>query len=125
LTSDGAANPPARAPKARLMSLDQIDRRTKAAQMALETKQAIIADLGGEDRLSTLERIACEHAALASAVVADSYARWLRGEDIALAELATIQNAYLRIAGAIGFSRRAKDAMTIEAYLEKKGKAGE
>ena len=120
MTSDGAANPPARAPKARLMSLDQIDRRTKAAQMALETKQAIIADLGGEDRLSTLERIACEHAALASAVVADSYARWLRGEDIALAELATIQNAYLRIAGAIGFSRRAKDVTTIDDYLEQK-----
>jgi hypothetical protein len=53
-------------------------------------------------------------------VVADSYARWLRGEDIALAELATIQNAYLRIAGAIGFSRRAKDVMSIDSYLEKK-----
>ena len=77
---DEAANPPGRAQKTRLITLDQIDRRTKAAQLALETKNAIITDLGGLDQLSTLERLACEHAALASAVVADSYARWLKGE---------------------------------------------
>jgi len=117
---DEAANPPVRAPKARLVSLDQIDRRTKAAQLALEAKEAIIADLGGIDQLSTLERLACEHAALASAVVADSYTRWLKGEQIALAELATVQNAFLRVAGSLGFSRRAKDVTTsIDAYLDK------
>jgi hypothetical protein len=119
LTPDEAAKPPAPAPKARLVSLDQIDRRTKAAQLALEAKEAIIADLGGADQLSTLERLACEHAALASAVVADSYARWLKGEQIALAELATVQNAFLRVAGSLGFSRRAKDVTTnINTYLE-------
>src|SRR5262249_37946018 len=99
--------------------MDQIDRRTKAAQLALEAKQSIIADRGGADQLSTLERLACEHAALASAVVADSYARWLKGEDIALAELATVQNAFLRVAGSLGFSRRARDVtQSIDSYLE-------
>jgi len=67
-----------------------------------------------------LERLACEHAALASAVVADSYARWLRGEEIALAELATVQNAFLRIAGSLGFQRRAKDVTPdLSTYLAK------
>src|SRR5262249_14492542 len=93
----------------RLVSLDQIDRRTKAAQLALEAKEAIIADLGGIDQLSTLERLACEHAAMASAVTAESYARWLKGEEISLTEIATVQNAFLRVAGSLGFSRRAKD----------------
>ena len=56
---------------------------------------------------------------MASAVVADSYARWLRGEQIALAELATVQNAFLRVAGSLGFSRRAKDiSKSIDTYLE-------
>ena len=119
MAADDAAKPPERVGKARLLSLDQLDRRTKAAQLALEAKEAIIADLGGADSLSTLERLACEHAALASAVVADSYARWLKGEQIALAELATVQNAFLRIAGSLGFSRRAKDVTTsIESYLK-------
>src|SRR5262245_9301341 len=120
MAADDAAKPPERVGKARLLSLDQLDRRTKAAQLALEAKEAIIADLGGADRLSTLERLACEHAALASAVVADSYARWLKGEQIALAELATVQNAFLRVAQTIGFSRRAKDVTTsIESYLKR------
>ena len=119
MTPDEAAKPPAPAPKARLVSLDQIDRRTKAAQLALEAKEAIIADLGGADQLSTLETLACENAALASAVVTDSYARWLKGEQIALSELATVQNAFLRVAGSLGFSRRARDVTTtIERYLE-------
>src|SRR5262249_32049757 len=123
---DEAANPPARAPKARLVSIDQIDRRTKAAQLALEAKEAIITDLGGADQLSTLERLACEQAALASAVVADSYARWLKGEQIALAELATVQNAFLRVAGSLGFSRRAKDVTTnIDTYLDEENAPNE
>jgi len=83
LTADDGANPPVRAQKVRLVSMDQIDRRTKAAQLALEAKQAVIGDLGGLDQLSTLERLACEHAAMASAVTADAYARWLKGEQIA------------------------------------------
>jgi hypothetical protein len=116
---DEAAKLPEYPGKARLVSLDQIDRRTKAAQLALETKDAIIADLGGPDQLSTLERLLAEHAALASAVVADSYTRWLRGEQIALAELATVSNTYMRAAMALGLNRRPKDvSKSIDQYLE-------
>src|SRR6516225_5538059 len=76
--------------------------------------------------LSTLERLACEHAALASAVVADSYTRWLKGEQIALAELATVQNAFLRVASSLGFSRRAKDVtMSIDTYLDEENAPNE
>ena len=68
-----------------------------------------------------MERLAAEHAALASAVVADSYARWLKGEEIALTEIATVQNAFLRVAGSLGFSRRAKDVTrNLDTYLDEK-----
>ena len=110
-----------RALKARLLDLRDLDQRTNAAKLAQSVKSAILADLGGEENLSTLEGLACEHAALASAVVADSYARWLKGEQIALAELATVQNAFLRIAGSLGFSRRAKDVTrNLDSYLDEK-----
>ena len=109
-----------RALKARLLDLSDLDQRTNAAKLAQSVKSAILADLGGEANLSTLERLACEHAALASAVVADSYTRWLKGENVALTEIATVQNAFLRIAGSLGFSRRARDVTTtIDRYLEK------
>jgi hypothetical protein len=101
------------------LDLSDLDQRTNAAKLAQQVRANIISDLGGEDQLSTLERLACEHAALASAVVADSYTRWLKGEQIALSELATVQNAFLRVAGSLGFSRRAKDiSKSIDTYLE-------
>lgn len=86
--------------------------------MALETKNAIISDLGGADQLSTLETIAAEHAALAACVVQDSYAKWLQGKDVPLAELGVVQNCFLRVASVLGFRRRAKDmTKTIDEYL--------
>jgi hypothetical protein len=52
----------------RLVTMADLDRRTKAAQKALETKSAIMADLGGEEQLSTLERIMVENAAMSAAL---------------------------------------------------------
>ena len=93
MAADDAATPPLRVGKTRLISMAGLDRRHKANQLALATKDAILSDLGGG--LSTLERIMAEHAALASAVVADAYARWLRGDEIPLVEISTAQNCYL------------------------------
>jgi hypothetical protein len=50
----------------RLLTTADLDRRTKASQIALEIRSAIMADLGGEDRLSTLERLMVENAAFSS-----------------------------------------------------------
>ena len=51
--------------------------------------------------------------------MADSYAKWMKGEQIALTELATVQNAFLRVASSLGFSRRAKYiSRDINSYLE-------
>jgi hypothetical protein len=107
-----------RALKARLLDLSDLDQRTNAAKLAQQVKADIIGDLGGEDQLSTLERLAAGHAALAAAVVQDSYARWLKGEQIALSEIATVQNMFIRTAQSVGFSRRLKDIRKdINAYL--------
>jgi hypothetical protein len=120
MAADEAAKPPIRAGKTRLISMSDLDRRTKAAQVALETREAIISDLGGADQLSTLERRAAEHAALAAAVTQDAYARWLQGQEVSLPEISTIQNVFLRIAGALGFNRRAKDVTpSISEYLSR------
>jgi hypothetical protein len=106
--------------KTRLISMSDLDPRTKAAQVALETREAIISDLGGSDQLSTLERLAAEHAALAAAVTQDAYARWLQGQEVSLPEISTIQNVFLRIAGALGFNRRAKDVTpSVSEYLSR------
>ena len=97
--------------KTRLLSLDDLDRRTRAFQTAHEMKHAIISDLGGLDQLSTLELIQAENAAVDAAVLRDLQVRWLRGDGIEAATLATVENVFNRTAAALGTKRRTRDVM--------------
>jgi hypothetical protein len=104
--------------KVRLVTMADLDRRTKAAQVAEANRSAIMADLGGEDRLSTLERIMVENAAMSAAVLRDAHVRWMQGKPVPVSELATLENTFNRTAAALGL--RAKDVLSIDAYLQKK-----
>jgi hypothetical protein len=64
--------------------MEDLDHRRTASRTAVTTKNSIIGDLGGEDRLSTVERLLAEHAALAAAVAQDSYGRWIDGQKVPL-----------------------------------------
>lgn len=97
------------AAKVRLLTLDDLDGRTRAAQRVRETRAEVIADLGGEGNLSTLERIAVDNVALLDAMLKDASARWLLGEALDVATIATLQNTFNRTAGAIGWERRQRD----------------
>jgi len=112
--------PSERAGKVRLVSMGDLDRRTRAAQEALATKSAIMADLGGEDQLPTSERIMVENAAMSAAVLRDAHVSWMQGQPVPVSEPATLENTFNRTAQALGLSRRAKDVTTIDAYLEQK-----
>ena len=72
-------------------------------------RDAIIGDLGGEEQLSTLEVLMVENAAVTTAVLRDMQCRWLRGEDVQVAQMATLENTFNRTAQVLGTSRRAKD----------------
>ena len=76
-----------------------------------------MADLGGEERLSTLERIMVENAAMSAAVLRDAHVRWMSGE--VMSELATLENTFNRTAQALGLSRRSKDVLDLNSYLAK------
>lgn len=97
------------ASKVRLLTMSDLDRRTAASKHALATKDAITADLGGEDQLSTLERLQVENAALDAAVLRDMQARWLMGQDISLGDMIALENVFNRTAAALGTTRRPKD----------------
>lgn len=103
--------------KTRLLTLADLDRRTKAAQVADTIRSAIITDLGGEDRLSTLELIQAENAAMDAVVLRDMHVRWLKGEPISMTEMLSVENALNRTAAALGTSRRPRDVTTIDEYL--------
>ena len=115
-------DPPERAGKARLLSLKDLDQRSRAYTTAVNTQAAIVSDLGGEGQLSTLEGLLARHAALNAAMIEDSYTRWLMGEPVPMAELIPAQNTFLRIAQALGIQRRPKDVtpLDLNSYLEAK-----
>jgi hypothetical protein len=95
--------------RTRLLSLDDLDRRTRAFQVAADAKHAIISDLGGEDQLSTLELIQAENAAIDAAILRDLQVRWLHGEGVEAAVLATLENTFNRTAAALGTKRRTRE----------------
>lgn len=118
-TSEAA---PKRGGKVRLLTLDDLDGRTRAAQQVRDTRAEVIADLGGEDHLSTLEHAAVNNAALTVAMVHDAGVRWLQGESIDPGSVATLVNAFNRTAAILGWQRRQKDVTpSLAEYAARKG----
>jgi hypothetical protein len=105
--------------KARLLDLDHLDKRSRAFNTATNIKANVIADLGGEGNVSTLETLLAGHAGLAAALCEHAYTQWLSGEPVQLSDIALVQNAFLRLCAALGVERRAKDiSKSIDSYLE-------
>jgi hypothetical protein len=95
--------------KARLLTLDYLDMRTAAAQTARNLIASLITSLGGEDQLSAGQRQLVTRAALIGAIIADFEARWVAGQDVALAEYFAAVNVQRRCLTALGLERRARD----------------
>lgn len=110
--------------KVRLLTLDDLDGRTKAAQYVRETRRDIVADLGGEDGLSTLEQVAVDNVAVLDAMLKDAATRWLQGHELEVSVIATLTNSFNRTAAVLGWQRRAKDVTPdLQSYLAHKAAA--
>jgi hypothetical protein len=110
LQADYAADrPPKPSGKARLLTLNDLDRRTAAYQATARLISEIEADLGGHDRLSTAERQLVQRAAVLGAVLIDAEAKWLAGDAFDPSTYCAIVNAQRRVLETIGLKRRARD----------------
>lgn len=109
---------PKQGSKVRFLTLEDLDGRTRAAQHVRDTRQEVMTDLGGADHLSTLERSAVDHVSLLDAMTKDAGARWLKGDPIDVASIATLVNAFNRTAAVLGWQRRARDITPdLSAYV--------
>jgi hypothetical protein len=95
--------------KVRLVTLEDMDRRTTAYRRTAETIDAIEVDLGGADMLSTQERMIVRHVALIGSMIEDLGARWLAGEGIDPVMVSTLSNAERRLYEAVGLRRRSRN----------------
>jgi hypothetical protein len=93
----------------RLLTLDDLDRRTRAYQRATGLRDQLIEDLGGAAQVSIAQRELAERTAVTSAMLVDFEARWLSGEPIDVNAYFTGQNAQRRNLQTLGLERRHKD----------------
>jgi hypothetical protein len=111
-----------RATKLQLPSLASLDQRTNAAKQFQQIARDIESDLGGRDRLSTIERSLIDGFAGCSVALQALNVRLVRdgeqGLDLGL--LALLGGALCRLATKLGTERRAKPVPSLAAYLEAK-----
>jgi hypothetical protein len=82
--------------KTRLLSLDDLDRRTRAGQRAFELHDHLVSERGGREAMSTLRYLLTRSVSVLSAMIEDMQARWLLGEPVEPAGMATLLNARRR-----------------------------
>ena len=91
--------------KLRLLTRDQLDGRTSAAKQFDTVARQIAADLGGEDRLSAVEKHLIAAFAGVSVHLNDLHARMLLGEKVDIAEHAVAVSTMVRVASRVGIRR--------------------
>jgi hypothetical protein len=95
--------------KRRLITLEDLDRRCRAAQRALDLQDRLVAERGGAEGMSVLRFEMTRSVAVLSAMVEDMQARWLSGEGVEPTDIATLLNARRREAELIGLDPAPRD----------------
>jgi hypothetical protein len=105
--------------KVRLLTRQSLDGRTKARKQFDAIAEGIAEDLGGSDRLSTVQRHLVEAFAGCAVVVHDINARLLLGQPIDLAEHSQVASTLVRLASRIGLGRRMRDVTDLTDHIAK------
>lgn len=125
MTADTRPKAPPREPsKARLRTLNDLDKRTRAHRDTSELRESIAADLGGWDALSAMQAEVITAAALMGAMIRDRAASYLEGQSVDLASFITLANAQRRHLEALGLERRARNVTPdLRDYLATQGES--
>jgi hypothetical protein len=95
--------------KLKLLTRHAIDGRTQAAKFWDRMVDEIETDLGGHDRLSTIERtLICAYVS-AALTLQNLNTRLLLGEEIDFSQHSQCVSAMTRVASRLGIRRRARD----------------
>lgn len=108
-----------KAGKAKLMTLDDMDGRTRAAQAVKATIDSLAADLGGEESLSTAEMAIIRRAAVCGAMAESIAVQWLTGEAVDPGTFSALSNNERRLLETVGLKRRPRDVTNLKDYVAK------
>jgi hypothetical protein len=113
--------------KAKLLTLDRLDRRTAAAQRAFALVKAIEADMGGGDCLSEGAKQLVQRAAVLGTFIESCEVKSLSGQPVELADYLAAVNNQRRVLATIGLERRARDVTPLDPldYARRHAEAAE
>ncbi len=97
-----AGSPGGASPKVRLLTLKDLDGRTRASRMAKDIFETLVQERGGADQMNAAQLEAAETYAVLTAMVKSGLTGWLDGQQVDAVEIATILNARRREAQAMG-----------------------
>ena len=119
---NGADAPAKPSGKARLLSLGDLDGRTKVYREVVDLVSRIESELGGADALSSARRQVIEAGCLATAMRRDLGVRWLNGEPVDPAVYATLCNTERRqYEAADAYAFAARDVTpSLQQYVEQR-----
>jgi hypothetical protein len=83
-------------PRARLLTIKDLDGRTRAAKRANEVLETIISERGGRDRMNLVQMKSAESYAVLTAMIEGLGAGWLDGQAIDANAYSTLLNARRR-----------------------------
>jgi hypothetical protein len=104
--------------KVRLLTRQNLDGRTAAAKQFSAIAEAICEDLGGSDRLSTVQKHLVEAFAGAALCVHTLNAKLLLGQQVDVTEVSQAVSAMVRIASKLGCDRVPRDVTTLGDILK-------
>jgi hypothetical protein len=108
-----------RAVRPQLANRAALDGRTTAAKQFDRLVAAVEADLGGADRLSTVQRVLIEAFAGSTIAMHNLNVRALLGQDVDPATFGVIVSSIVRVASRLGVNRVARDVTpSVKDYVK-------
>ena len=98
--------------------IERLDKRTVLGRAVHECYQAVVADLGGEEALSTIKRAHVRRYVTLESMLAGIECRALAGEEVDAGSWTQLLNSWLGVAGRLGLERRARNVRTLREHLE-------
>src|SRR5262245_31023931 len=106
--------------KTRLLSIADLDGRTRARRRAEELRERVVSERGGADRMDALRLVHADSWAILTALIEDQIARLMLGEAVDPAGIATLINTRRREGEVIGSPEPRDVTPTLAQYLASK-----
>jgi hypothetical protein len=97
--------------------IERVDRRTVLGRAVFNRFHAVVADLGGEEALSTIKRSHVRRLVTLECMIEGIECRALAGEDVDAGSWTALLNSWLGVAGRLGLERKARSVRTLRDVM--------